>query len=78
LDIEYLKIKIIEIFKIYISDNAIQRKKNRENPGKLSNHSEKNTSKDLEKGFQNLNKFDADISTKVAAKKFKKSKRLKI
>jgi hypothetical protein len=33
--------------------------------------------KDLEKGFQNLNGFGADISTKTAADKFKRLKRLK-
>jgi hypothetical protein len=70
--------EIVKIFEICISDNVMQRKRNRENPGKLSNYFEKSVSKDLEKGFQDLDGFDADISTKVAAEKFKRSKRLKV
>jgi hypothetical protein len=67
----------VKIFEIYISDNVMQRKRSRENFGKLLNYSEKNASKDLEKGFQNLDEFNADISTKTAVNKFKKLKRLK-
>jgi hypothetical protein len=70
--------KIMEIFEIYISDNVMQRKRNRKNSGKSSSHSEKNTSKNLEKEFQNLNGFGTDISTKAAADKFKRPKRLKM
>jgi hypothetical protein len=55
----------------------MQRKRGRENPGKSSSHSEKSASKGLEKGFQNLDGFGADISTKAAVNKFKRLKRLK-
>jgi hypothetical protein len=70
--------EIVKIFKIYISDNAIQRKKSRENSEKSSNYFKKSVSKNLEKRFQNLKEFGADISTNIAEEKFKKSKRLKI
>jgi hypothetical protein len=56
LDIRRLKMEIVEAFEIYISDNAMQRKRKRENSGKSLNDSEKNISKDLK-----------DISTKAAA-----------
>jgi hypothetical protein len=54
-------------FEACISDNVMQRKRGRENPGKSSNDSEKSASKGLE-----------DISTKAAADKFKRLKRLKV
>jgi hypothetical protein len=56
LDIGRLRMEIVEVFEVCISDNAMQRKRGRENLGKSSNDSEKSASKGLEY-----------ISTKAAA-----------
>jgi hypothetical protein len=70
--------EIVEAFEACISDNVMQRKRYQENPGKSSADSEKNASKSLEKVFQGLDGFSADISTKAAVDKFKWPKRLKV
>jgi hypothetical protein len=51
LNTKRLKMEIVKIFKIYISNNVMQRKRDRKNLEKSSNHFEKNISKDLKKGF---------------------------
>src|SRR6266536_3027618 len=75
LDAERLRMEIVEAFEACVSDNGMQRKRGRENPGKSSSRSEKSASKGLEKGFQGLDGFGADISTKAATDKFKRPKR---
>jgi hypothetical protein len=48
LNTERLKMEIVKTFEACISDNAIQRKRDRKTPGKSSSDFEKSTSKDLE------------------------------
>jgi hypothetical protein len=69
-----LKIKIVKTFETCISNNAIKRKRDRDNPRKLSKNSEENAWKNLEKDFHKLNGFGGDISKNTAIDKSKRAK----